>query len=148
MSNIEALAFYNSEATIELDAAQVSDFETQAFGAPGESYSITANVRNLAETQGLLVTDDETVTLTLFDAAANVNLEVSEDALAMLAVNADARGDEGGTRTLSGEGDLGRCDAVADDVPIGDEGSDTSAAKFSTITAQEPEAQLTLAGMS
>lgn len=148
MSNIEALAFYNSEATIELDAAQVSDFEMLAFGAPGESDSITANVRNLAETQGLLVTDDETVTLTLFDAAANVNLEVSEDALAMLAVNADELGDEGGTLTLSGEGDVGRFDAEADDVAIADEGFNNSAGKFSTIDAQELQGQFTLAGMS
>ncbi len=156
MTNVEALAFFNDDTAIKLDASQVADFNLLAFGAPNSVVSTTADIHNLAEGQALLVTDDDQANLTLHDAAANVVLDVEEDALATLSVDADAVGDTGGGLLLAGEGSVGSFhveeivdgEDVDEEVVIDQAGYDNSSGKFSTIDAFHLDGQFVLDGMA
>ncbi len=126
MTNVEGLAFWDEDATIQLDAAQVADFGLLAFGIPDDEFEvIVAEISNLAADQMLEVAHDDVAFLGLHNAAADVFLDVQEDAWADLMIMEGGLGATGGTLTLVGEGSVDVSNVV--------EGG--TAGKFATIDA-------------
>ncbi len=126
MTNVEGLAFWDEDATIELDAAQVADFGLLAFGIPDDEFEvIDAEISNLAADQMLEVAHDDVAFLGLHNAAADVFLDVQEGAWADLMIMAGGLGATGGTLTLVGEGSVDVSNVV----------EDGTAGKFATIDA-------------